>query len=71
MRLVCLENLHKKSNNCDGSTIDEAVFFSHHNQRYNNVDIECSKQLYFYASGQSGLFWAVLKLLENSNMKFI
>ena len=26
--------------------------------------------LYFYVSGQSGPFWAVLKLLWNSNMKF-
>ena len=26
--------------------------------------------LYFYVSGQSGSFWAVLKLLWNSNMKF-
>ena len=39
-----------------------------------DIHIEFSKQfkwnLYFYVSGQSGLFWAVLKLLWNSNMKF-
>ena len=38
------------------------------------IHIECSKQfkwnLYFYVSGQSRPFWAVLKLLKNSNMKF-
>ena len=41
---------------------------------YRDIHIECSKQfkwnLYFYLSRQSGLFWAVLKLLQNSNMKF-
>ena len=39
-----------------------------------DIHIECSKQfkwnLHFYVSGQSQLFWAVLKLLKNSNMKF-
>ena len=39
-----------------------------------DMNIECSKQfkwnLYFYVSGQSGPFWAVLKVLENSNIKF-
>ena len=39
-----------------------------------DIHIECSKQfewnLYFYRSGQSGLFWAELKLPENSSMKF-
>ena len=39
-----------------------------------DIHIECSKQFkwnwYFYVSGQSGPFWAVLKLLQNSNMKF-
>ena len=41
---------------------------------HRDLHIECSKQfqwnLYFYVSGQSGSFWAVLKLLKNSNMKF-
>ena len=39
-----------------------------------DIHIECSKQfkwnLYFYVTGQSRPFWAVLKLLWNSNMKF-
>ena len=39
-----------------------------------DIHIECSKQfkwnLYFYVSGQSGSFWAVLKLLLTSNRKF-
>ena len=39
-----------------------------------DIHIECSKQfkwnLYFYVSGQSGLFCAVLKLLLTSNRKF-
>ena len=38
-----------------------------------DIHIECSKQfkqnLYFYVSGPSRLFWAVLKLPYNSNMK--
>ena len=37
------------------------------------IYIQCSKKfkcnLYFYVSGQSEPFWAVLKLLSNSNMK--
>ena len=39
-----------------------------------DIHIECSKQFkwnsYFYVSGQSGPFGAVLKLLEKPNMKF-
>ena len=39
-----------------------------------DIHSECYKQfkwnLYFYVSEQSGPFWAVLKLLWNSNMKF-
>ena len=38
-----------------------------------DIHIECSKQfkwnLYFYVFGQNWLFWAVLNLLLNSNMK--
>ena len=39
-----------------------------------DIHIECSKQfkwnLYFYGSGQSGPFWAELKLPQNSSVKF-
>jgi hypothetical protein len=39
-----------------------------------DIHIECSKQFkwnsYFYVSGQRWPFWAMLKLLQNSNMKF-
>ena len=38
----------------------------------NGRDISAPKNeihTFMYVSGQSGLFWAVLKLLKNSNMK--
>ena len=50
-------------------------FSSFWGEIYKDIHIECSKQfewdLYFYVSGQSRQFWAVLKLLSNSKMKFI
>ena len=53
---------------------DTHEYWSQFRARPRDIHIECSKQfkgnLYFYVSGQSGPFWAVLKLLYNSNMKF-
>ena len=81
----CSFEVHQTSSSPDGfylgtSSTASAVsiliyfLFDIFDTKTRDIHIECSKQFkwnsYFYVSGQSGPFWAVLKHLENSNMKF-